>query len=454
MWSPSGRHKLVLGLACVCLALLFLLQHRMTAHEIPVAKTLSPSLDRIAALRIELASLRNKLATQSNSAQQNGALDTNAKEAELRTQLQQHLDTMARDKAALTEVEQVLSKLNQKDAEAKAQVKQLLDVAHAMPPAQPVVAPPAPAAQPPPVHQANPPAPVATHKQGGDETYFEHHFHKTCEHVRQHELKFWGKDHTRRLGEKRQPVELLVGIISFWTNREKRDAIRNTWVQLGKRLPPGITVKFEFILGMGQWSSQEWRELQAEQAEKDDLVLLAHTEDYDLLNQKTHKWFQRSICFYIPTYVVKVDDDTYVRFTKFYEELKKLAPHDLYIGDIYENIGAGGNDDKEHKVQEYMPFATGNMYVISGELIEWLAKCPAPLRYYNGEDVSVGQWLSPLELNVIDEERFIPYGPDVGAWMEHGCRADMLSQHRIDPAMMERYYQNEIAGALPCEGVH
>ena len=109
-----------------------------------------------------------------------------------------------------------------------------------------------------------------------------------------------------------------------------------------------------------------------------------------------------------------------------------------------------GNDDTDHKVQEYMPFATGNMYVVSGELIEWLAKSPAPLRYYDGEDVSVGQWLSPLEMNMIDEERYIPYRTTVGAWMEHGCRADMISQHYVDPGMMQRYYDNEKAGRLPC----
>ena len=124
MWSTSGRQNSVLVAACVCLALLFLLQRRMTADEVPTAKISSPSLERIEALRIELADLRQKLAAQTLSAQQNVPVDTNTKEAQLRTQLKQYLDTTARDKAALTEVEKVLSKLNQQESEAETQVNQ------------------------------------------------------------------------------------------------------------------------------------------------------------------------------------------------------------------------------------------------------------------------------------------------------------------------------------------
>jgi len=32
-------------------------------------------------------------------------------------------------------------------------------------------------------------------------------------------------------------VTLLVGIISYWPNRDKRDTIRKTWMKMGHDLP-------------------------------------------------------------------------------------------------------------------------------------------------------------------------------------------------------------------------
>ena len=131
---------------------------------------------------------------------------------------------------------------------------------------------------------------------------------------------------------------------------------------------------------MAKWSKEDWGLLVAEQERFGDLVLLPHLEDYDRLNQKTHRWLQRSTCFHIPDYIIKVDDDTYLRLHKMYEAIISHPPHNLYMGDFYENVGVHGDDGKKHKVKEYMPFATGNCYVLSGELVEWLAKSPVPLR--------------------------------------------------------------------------
>jgi len=214
----------------------------------------------------------------------------------------------------------------------------------------------------------------------------------------------------------------------------------------------GMTIRFEFILGVGKWSKDEWKLLQQEQAKWHDLVLLPHPEAYDALNQKTHRWFQRSTCFWQPDYVLKVDDDVYVRLHKLYAAILSHPPHNLYFGDVYENVEVHGDDEKKNGVKEYMPFITGNLYVISGDLIEWLAKCPTPLRYYDGEDVSVGQWLSPLVMSMVDDTRIIAYRPFEPAWNEHGCTKDMISQHYVEPAMMVTWFQNEMSGRLPCSG--
>jgi hypothetical protein len=73
-------------------------------------------------------------------------------------------------------------------------------------------------------------------------------------------------------------------------------------------------------------------------------------EEYDLLNAKTHRWFQRSICFYSPRYIMKVDDDTYVRLHKLWAALLTHPPHNLYFGDVYENVAASDVDRKAHQV--------------------------------------------------------------------------------------------------------
>jgi galactosylxylosylprotein 3-beta-galactosyltransferase len=97
------------------------------------------------------------------------------------------------------------------------------------------------------------------------------------------------------------------------------------------------------------------------------------------------------------------------------------------------------------EVREVVPFASGSGYVLSSDLVNFLNKNLQMLqRYYNevicchskcnGQDVSIGTWLFPLEINRFHEPRF-----NIG-WK---CDNDAIIVHAVkERQIMEKLYVN------------
>jgi hypothetical protein len=97
---------------------------------------------------------------------------------------------------------------------------------------------------------------------------------------------------------------ILIGICSCRGMRERRDAVRDTWM---RRMPARI--EGVFFVGDGPSCTES------------DVVCLAVPDGYDSLSVKVHSFYRYALDRFAFDYLFKCDDDTYVHV----ERLKALA---------------------------------------------------------------------------------------------------------------------------------
>uniref|UniRef100_A0A0K0CXF5 Hexosyltransferase n=1 Tax=Angiostrongylus cantonensis TaxID=6313 RepID=A0A0K0CXF5_ANGCA len=87
----------------------------------------------------------------------------------------------------------------------------------------------------------------------------------------------------------------------------------------------------------------------------------------------------------------------------------------------------------------YLPYQLGGGYVLSFELVRFLAMNARLFKLYKNEDVSVGAWLAGLDIKYIHDPRFDT------EWKSRGCNNEYLITHKKSAADMEKLYSNVVS---------
>uniref|UniRef100_A0A1I7UGX4 Hexosyltransferase n=1 Tax=Caenorhabditis tropicalis TaxID=1561998 RepID=A0A1I7UGX4_9PELO len=84
----------------------------------------------------------------------------------------------------------------------------------------------------------------------------------------------------------------------------------------------------------------------------------------------------------------------------------------------------------------YLPYQLGGGYVLSYELVRFLALNAPLFRIYKNEDVSVGAWLAGLDVKYVHDPRFDT------EWTSRGCNNEYLITHKHSMEEMTEMYTN------------
>ncbi|RWR90515.1 hydroxyproline O-galactosyltransferase GALT3-like protein [Cinnamomum micranthum f. kanehirae] len=173
---------------------------------------------------------------------------------------------------------------------------------------------------------------------------------------------------------------LLIGILSRADNYLHRHFLRLIY---GIQHSPiaQIDVKFVFC----NLTKAEQRILIAlEIIRYNDIIILNCSENMN--NGKTYTYFSSlpHILSGHYDYVMKADDDTFIRLVELASSLRPLPRSDLYYGFV---IPCASQDP-------FVEYMSGMGFLLSWDLVEWIAASDIPAKNREGpEDKVVGSWL-------------------------------------------------------------
>lgn len=201
---------------------------------------------------------------------------------------------------------------------------------------------------------------------------------------------------------RRQPIQEIVRscyvfvlILTAPNSRERRDAIRTTWLKLP--FPKGSNFVHKFAVGSYELRKEQAVKLADEQEKFGDLLFLTDLKDsYQNLTLKVLKsftWIKHNVD---AKFILKVDDDSFVRLGNLVSDLELKEKYGriywgFFRGDANVKTAGPWKEPNWILCDKYLPYANGGGYILSQDLVHYISNQQIMLQLFNSEDVSVGK---------------------------------------------------------------
>ncbi|CAA2989100.1 hydroxyproline O-galactosyltransferase GALT6-like [Olea europaea subsp. europaea] len=231
------------------------------------------------------------------------------------------------------------------------------------------------------------------------------------------------------------PVELFVGILSAGNHFAERMAVRKSWMQHKLIISSNVVARFFVALHARKEVNVE---LKNEAEFFGDIVIVPYMDNYDLVILKTVAICEYGVKAASSKYIMKGDDDTFVRVDAVVEEARKISENkSLYIGNInyYHKPLRSGKwavTYEEWPEENYPPYANGPGYIISSDIASYIVSEfeKRRLRLFKMEDVSMGMWVEKF-----NSSRPVEYVHSL-KFCQFGCIQDYITAHYQSPRQM------------------
>ncbi|KAH9684007.1 Hydroxyproline O-galactosyltransferase GALT3 [Citrus sinensis] len=235
----------------------------------------------------------------------------------------------------------------------------------------------------------------------------------------------------------RKRLVMLIGVFSTGNNFERRMALRRSWMQYPAVRSGDVAVRFFIGLHKNRQVNFElWKEAQA----YGDIQIMPFVDYYSLISLKTI-----AICIFgtkiLPAkYIMKTDDDAFVRIDEVLSNLKEKPSNGLLFGLMsYDSSPQRDKDSKWYISNEewphssYPPWAHGPGYIISRDIAKFIVQGhqERDLKLFKLEDVAMGIWIEQFkntgqEVHYMSDDRFY----------NAGCESDYILAHYQGPRMV------------------
>ncbi|KAF7150363.1 hypothetical protein RHSIM_Rhsim02G0254000 [Rhododendron simsii] len=226
-------------------------------------------------------------------------------------------------------------------------------------------------------------------------------------------LKETGIGHSRN----RPKVFFVMGIITAFSSRKRRDSIRDTWLPKGedlKKLEKEKGIIIRFVIGHSATPGGVLdRAIEAEEEQHKDFLRLNHVEGYHELSSKTQIFFSTAAATWDADFYVKVDDDVHVNLGMVGSTLARhRSKPRVYVGCMKSGPVLAQKGVKYHEPEywkfgeegnKYFRHATGQIYAISKNLATYISVNRPILHRFANEDVSLGSWFIGLDVEHVDD---------------------------------------------------
>ncbi|XP_051023838.1 UDP-GalNAc:beta-1,3-N-acetylgalactosaminyltransferase 2 isoform X3 [Acomys russatus] len=187
--------------------------------------------------------------------------------------------------------------------------------------------------------------------------------------------------------------------------------------------------------------------LQEESSVYDDIVFVDVVDTYRNVPAKLlnfYRWTVETTSFGL---LLKTDDDCYIDLEAVFNRIaqKNLDGPNFWWGNFRLNWAVdrtGKWQELEYPSPAYPAFACGSGYVISKDIVDWLAGNSGRLKTYQGEDVSMGIWMAAIG----------PKRHQDSLWLcEKTCETGMLSSPQYSPEELSRLWELKELCGDPCQ---
>uniref|UniRef100_A0A6N2NJ10 Hexosyltransferase n=1 Tax=Salix viminalis TaxID=40686 RepID=A0A6N2NJ10_SALVM len=197
----------------------------------------------------------------------------------------------------------------------------------------------------------------------------------------------------------------VMGIMTAFSSRKRRDSIRQTW------MPKGVEK-----VGNREGASPGGvldRAIEAEDDQHKDFLRLNHVEGYHELSSKTQIYFSTAVSKWDADFYIKVDDDVHINLGMVGSTLARhRSKPRVYMGCMKSGPVLAQSGVKYHEPEywkfgeegnKYFRHATGQIYAISKDLATYISVNRHVLHRYANEDVSLGSWFIGLDVEHVDD---------------------------------------------------
>ena len=246
---------------------------------------------------------------------------------------------------------------------------------------------------------------------------------------------------------KDQKLLLYIMIMTAPGNTEKRQDIRETWLKDVK--DRNSYIQFNFFIGINNITLQTHDLLLIEQAEYQDIIFLCDFEEgFQLTTYKVLKMLKWAHQHINSDYYFKVDDDCYLSVDIFVKVLTSegLPRKKMLLGkfkDAKAVVSTGRWGELNwYLCGVYLPYPLGAGYLLTSDLVEFIAVNNDKLEFYANEDSAIGAWVAGLNITYQNELRI--------SMSRRTCKKDSFLFHNRPSINLKEIHQLQLTPEGPC----
>ncbi|OIS99976.1 hypothetical protein A4A49_52750 [Nicotiana attenuata] len=213
---------------------------------------------------------------------------------------------------------------------------------------------------------------------------------------------------------------LLIGIFTQPKNFDRRHFLRLVY---GIQSTPIARVDVKFIF-CNITNAEHRTFIALEIMRFNDIIVLNCSENMN--SGKTYTYFS-TLPRILPTrydYIMKADDDVYLRLAPLATSLQPLPRADLYYGFVIPCPS----------MNAFVHYMSGMGFILSWDLVEWIGRSNIPVNNtYGPEDKLVGQWLkwgNKAKNRFSNKPQMYDY-PGTNGRCSHELIPDTIAVHRL-----------------------
>ncbi|RDX66429.1 Hydroxyproline O-galactosyltransferase GALT6, partial [Mucuna pruriens] len=229
-------------------------------------------------------------------------------------------------------------------------------------------------------------------------------------------------------------VELFIGILSAGNHFAERMAVRKSWMQHKLIKSSHVVARF-FVALHGRKDINV--DIKKEAEYFGDIIIVPYMDHYDLVVLKTIAICEYGIRTMAAKYIMKCDDDTFVRVDSVINEARQVQSKSLYMGNMNYHLrpfrrGKWAVTYEEWIEEEYPIYANGPGYIVSADIAQFIVSEfeKRKLKLFKMEDVSMGMWVEQF-----NSTRPVEYVHNLN-FCQHGCIEDYYTAHYQSPRQM------------------